>query len=232
VDPKATPWESPYVSMGNNPILNNDVLGDSIGLDNSFKENKTKMKAMEEMLNSKEGKAFMANYTKKGQTICGVYFDENGKYHDKGINVIFFVDEVEGKSGGGKTEHEALDKGLTLNVTLHKGKGWHTNNWCFNSIITLFHETFIHVDLDTKDYLDNKRIDNSNMPQDAKESAGGIDSHYQHRYVLLENNKNMGTKNSYWPDQAYNAFRNISKKWNLGYSNEYIWKAMWDSEGF
>ncbi|NOQ72871.1 MAG: hypothetical protein GQ574_12750 [Crocinitomix sp.] len=29
IDPKATSWESPYVSMGNNPILYNDVLGDS-----------------------------------------------------------------------------------------------------------------------------------------------------------------------------------------------------------
>ena len=30
IDPKATAWESPYVSMGNNPILYNDVLGDTI----------------------------------------------------------------------------------------------------------------------------------------------------------------------------------------------------------
>jgi len=30
IDPKATAWESPYVSMGNNPIMYNDVLGDSI----------------------------------------------------------------------------------------------------------------------------------------------------------------------------------------------------------
>ena len=28
IDPKATPWESPYVSMGNNPIWRNDVFGD------------------------------------------------------------------------------------------------------------------------------------------------------------------------------------------------------------
>jgi len=30
IDPKATAWESPYVSMGNNPIWYNDVLSDTI----------------------------------------------------------------------------------------------------------------------------------------------------------------------------------------------------------
>lgn len=33
IDPKATAFESPFVSMGNNPISNNDVLGDSIKTD-------------------------------------------------------------------------------------------------------------------------------------------------------------------------------------------------------
>jgi hypothetical protein len=30
VDPQATAWESTYASMGNNPIINNDILGDTI----------------------------------------------------------------------------------------------------------------------------------------------------------------------------------------------------------
>ncbi len=35
IDPKSTPWESPYVSMGNNPVLNNDILGDTVARFNS-----------------------------------------------------------------------------------------------------------------------------------------------------------------------------------------------------
>jgi len=31
-DPKTTAWESPYVSMGNNPILYNDILGDTMAV--------------------------------------------------------------------------------------------------------------------------------------------------------------------------------------------------------
>jgi RHS repeat-associated protein len=30
IDPKATAWESPYVSMGNNPVVQNDPFGDTV----------------------------------------------------------------------------------------------------------------------------------------------------------------------------------------------------------
>ena len=39
IDPKATPWESPYVSMGNNPIIYNDPFGDTIKFASSAGKN-------------------------------------------------------------------------------------------------------------------------------------------------------------------------------------------------
>lgn len=45
----------------------------------------------------------------------------------------------------------------------------------------------------------------------------------------LENGKTTST--SLWPNQAYSVFKSIAKEWNLGYSDEYIWKSMWNFSG-
>ncbi len=39
IDPKVTAWESPYVSMGNNPIWRNDKLGDSVKISSETNAN-------------------------------------------------------------------------------------------------------------------------------------------------------------------------------------------------
>lgn len=52
IDPKVTPWESPYASMGNNPIGHNDVLGDTIRFKNMTEEQINNYKAKIEKLSS------------------------------------------------------------------------------------------------------------------------------------------------------------------------------------
>ena len=46
IDPKATPWESPYVSMGNNPIWRNDVLGNVFDEKSGSKQKADKAKSI------------------------------------------------------------------------------------------------------------------------------------------------------------------------------------------
>jgi RHS repeat-associated protein len=248
IDPKATsmPWQSPYCSMDNNPIWFNDQLGDSVGIDETFQKDHAKMKAMEEMVKSKEGRDFLAKYAKKGQTIAGYTFKKDGEYHKKGLDLIFKRDNLENpkdpqkkKSGGGSTHFEAKQEsadgimknvGGTITVTMHSGKGWQTDNYTYNSIITLFHETFIHVALGTEDYLDDNSFNNSNISNADKERAGNQEIHFQHKHTINQFEKNPSGQ-GYWPREAFNAFKRIAKDWNLGYSDEYIQKAMWYFSG-
>lgn len=244
IDPKASsmPWQSPYISMDNNPIRYNDVLGDSIGLSKNFLQNKTAMRAMQEYLGTKEGKEFASRYAKAGQEIAGVKFEKDGDLHSENINLNFDYARREGKAGGGNTQSNVdgvYKQGgilkhheLNTKVTLFEGKGWATDNWTFNTIITIFHETFIHVRLDTEDFLDDKTLNNSNISKEAKASAGGQDWHYHHREIALNKSTLTKNPNSIWPNKALNGLMKIAKDWNLNYKREQIKDAIWNASGF
>ena len=62
LDPKMSAWESPYVSMGNNPILYFDHLGDTVRRTPSFKKDRHLMKSYEKWSKSPTGKQFLKEY--------------------------------------------------------------------------------------------------------------------------------------------------------------------------
>src|SRR5690554_4261077 len=66
IDPKANAQESPYSSMGNNPILFNDPLGDTIRLSEAFKNNKDMMSAYNKWSGTDAGKKFFDRYSTDG----------------------------------------------------------------------------------------------------------------------------------------------------------------------
>jgi RHS repeat-associated protein len=65
IDPKATPFESPYTSMANNPILNNDVLGDTIRMSEAFKAS-NKYQSYQLFTKTRAGKNFVKRYSAGG----------------------------------------------------------------------------------------------------------------------------------------------------------------------
>jgi RHS repeat-associated protein len=62
LDPKVTAWESPYVSMGNNPITQNDILGDTVRQTDSFKKDKHLQKSYNKWAKTEMGKNFLKDY--------------------------------------------------------------------------------------------------------------------------------------------------------------------------
>ncbi len=101
VDPKASslPWQSPLCSMDNNPVLLNDVLGDSIKNNINYDNTTTALKLF---LSTKSGYKYIAKYASKGQVIEGYKFNKDGKYHKKGGDLVL-TDIDAGSYNGGET---------------------------------------------------------------------------------------------------------------------------------
>ena len=90
VDPMAEEYYgiSPHVYVANNPLKYIDLNGDSISVAELYERddkgkliNSNQVKAFEFLMSTKEGKALLANYAMKGQTIAGFSFSKDGKYH-------------------------------------------------------------------------------------------------------------------------------------------------------
>lgn len=225
---------SPYEYGADNPVLNIDMNGDSVGVSKTITQNKVLNKAFNDFASTKAGRKFLAKYAAKGQTIGGYMFAKSGKYNNKGIDINYSAANLNDKNWGGKTTTSIAENGraeidVTVNTQTRTGIK-STADDIFDKSSSFIHESFIHGDMDTKDFLDNGKFDNSNIDPDIKNTLYERD--WQHEQVERNYRKtgiyNIGRS---WPDQGYDAMQEINQKNQGGRTPRQIINMLWNYEG-
>lgn len=213
------------------------MKGDSVIVSANITNDKSQNQAFTDFANSKEGKKFLSNYAAKGQTIAGVTYDKDGKYNAKGIDIKYDSKNLgdEGRKGEtGPTDPKESGNGraqIEVDVNKKNATGFTSfKDITFSRTMTFFHESFIHADLDTKDYLDNGKFDNSNISAEVKRDAF-YPIHFQHYQVLYDyHDKGYNTKNL----RLLNAFyglKEVNGKRNAYQSDNKMFQQMWNYQG-
>ena len=84
--------------------------------------------------------------------------------------------------------------------------------------------------MDTKDFLDNGKLDYSNISAETKR-ATTYSGHYQHYQVLLNDVRNGANNTGLWPGAALQGLQQVNKNLNLNRTTENIKYIMWNYNG-
>ena len=187
VDPMAEKYYSisPYVYVANNPLKYIDLRGDSISVVDLYAQDKqgnlinpNQVKAFEFLASTKEGKSLLANYAAKGQTVAGITFNKEGKFHEEGINILFGT-KVSSQISSGSTSF-TLDE-TSMNIRVGVG-----NSSDIGDLLDTFvHEIAIHADQSSADFIDDRIMNNSNAYPALRKmnQSRGYTQHWQERNV-------------------------------------------------
>jgi RHS repeat-associated protein len=221
-----TPHLSPYTHTGNNPVMQIDINGDSVGIDNTITNDKAINKSFNLFASSKEGIKFLSDYAAKGQTIAGHTYTKNGKYHNKNLHLNYRAEYLEiGERGNTHIEPNA-----SITVTVNSNpiasgqdeinhpkyitaKGAMINPYyVMSKTMTFFHESFIHVDLTMRDFTDDGTRNYSNLPRSLTSWYHDKDNY--HHYFFRD-----GGKTNLFPAAVLQAVKEINIKLGLPYTS-------------
>lgn len=221
-----------YQYAANNPIKNIDLNGDSIRVSSSITDNKLLNNSFNDFASTKAGRRFLSKYAAAGQTIGGHTFKENGKFSSKGIDINYSAANLsDGTRGETST---SIDNGrgqIDISINSNNVTGSSSfNRESFSKTTTLFHESFIHGDLFTRDYLDDKLFNYSNISAEAKRDAV-YPSHYQHFQVLYDYRDRGYNNGNLWPLEGFNGLKELNSSRKIFTTDGRIIQSMWNYSG-
>ena len=213
---------SPYVYVANDPLRHIDLKGDSISVVDLYLQdergnlvNSNQVKAFEFLISTKEGKALLANYAAKGQTIAGTTFNKDGKFHKKGIDISF----------GTKTSRQ-FSSGSTFltvkanNINIQVGVGESSD--IADLLDTFIHEIVIHADQSSIDFIDDRIMNNSNAYPALRRmnESRNYTQHWQERNVNRAMERiGVPIMQQYYKSQGILKSNEVIMKMIYGFSN-------------
>jgi hypothetical protein len=219
---------SSYQFSANNPINIIDINGDSLDV-SGLMNSKNHVAAFALFATSKEGKAWLDNYAAAGQEVVynGITLykaKKDGKYHSEGINLQYSLNASEERS---KVSPPSMNEqgGIDISIEIARSS-YGSKNVLFNLTKAITHESFIHADLNTKDFLDNRKMDESNLG-----IYKGYGKHSDHYFVSRAYGNNRTNSNSLWPSQGERVLIRANNILNVGLTGNQINSIMWSFSG-